>query len=139
MYKSKHPLYRTWESMLGRCYTKSATGYHNYGGRGIRVCDEWRHDFLAFLRDMGNRPPGHELDRIDVNGHYCKENCRWITRRENLKNKRDAYPREVKRVLRDMRSLFPDASQREIAKAVSDAFGVAFHYSRRILFLERWD
>lgn len=84
------PEYRAWASMIARCRYPSATGYADYGGRGIRVCDRWATSFEAFYADVGARPsPKHSLDRYpDVNGHYEPGNVRWATRTDQERNKR---------------------------------------------------
>lgn len=77
--------YKIWRGMLRRCYNKNRKDYPLYGGRGIKVSDEWVGDFLLFLNDMGFRPSNkHSLDRIDNNKNYCKENCRWSTQSEQM-------------------------------------------------------
>jgi len=75
----RSPTYRTWIGMVQRCTKPSHHAWGNYGGRGIRVCEQWL-TFVNFLEDMGERPEGTTLDRIDVNGDYDKGNCRWISR-----------------------------------------------------------
>lgn len=79
--------YRSWYSMKTRCANPANNNYVNYGARGITVCDEWQ-DFPAFLADMGVRPSGMSLDRIDVNGNYEPHNCRWATAYQQAQNKR---------------------------------------------------
>lgn len=84
----KHPLYCTWDSMKQRCTNPNNASYGDYGGRGITVCDEWV-SFEGFLKDMQESwREGLEIDRTDNNGNYCKENCRWVTHKENMKNRR---------------------------------------------------
>src|SRR5215831_675737 len=68
------PEFKIWLLMLDRCYNPRSSGYLNYGGRGIQVCPEWRHDFMQFYKDMGKRPKGKSIDRRDVNGFYSPEN-----------------------------------------------------------------
>lgn len=81
------PLYITWAYMMDRCYNSESRDYGRYGGRGISVCDRW-HDVNLFSLDIGKKPsPKHQLDRIDHNGIYCPENCKWSTAKENGRNK----------------------------------------------------
>jgi hypothetical protein len=80
--------WRSWVAMRRRCRDKSYHQYHLYGGRGISVCERWVDSFEAFLADMGERPAGRSLDRIDVNGNYEPSNCRWATAQEQTRNRR---------------------------------------------------
>lgn len=82
------PEYRTWKSIHTRCYNEKHKQYHDYGGRGIRVCDRW-HTYENFLADMGRRPSSeYSIDRRDNDLDYLPDNCRWATRREQGANKR---------------------------------------------------
>lgn len=86
--KTKSPEYYVWRGMLFRCNVASCSAYSNYGGRGIKVCERWNR-FDNFYADMGDRPsPQHEIDRIDVNKDYTPDNCRWVTVKEQQRNRR---------------------------------------------------
>ena len=78
---SRNPLYYLWHTMIARCHNPNHAAYRYYGARGVHVCDRWRESFEAFAADMGARPIGLELDRIDPMGHYGPGNVRWMNRR----------------------------------------------------------
>lgn len=80
---------KAYEHAKGRCFNPNNEKYPQYGGRGISMCDEWVYDFTAFLRDMGECPPGLSIDRVDVNGHYEPRNCRWANSRQQARTRTD--------------------------------------------------
>lgn len=111
--------YRSWRHMKDRCLNPKDEHYKDYGGRGITICQEWIDSFEAFFRDMGLRPSiEYTLDRIDVNGNYEPDNCRWATRQEQVTNKRNSrkilYKGEI-RVIAEWARLYgiPESTLRD--------------------------
>ncbi len=125
---STDPLYRVYSGMKARCTYPSVQAYRFYGGRGIRVCEQWSKDpqsFFSWARENGWRQ-GLELDRIDTNGNYCPENCRFVTHRENSQNTRrsKATPEQV----RAARALMAEGvSIKDAAAQAGVSYMVAWH------------
>ena len=91
--KTKHPLYSKWHTMKSRCNNSNNASYERYGGRGIKVCDEWENSFQAFYEwSMANGyKKGLSIDRIDNDGNYEPANCRWVTQEEQCNNRRTSH------------------------------------------------
>jgi len=90
--KNIWPEYHTWLGMRARCQNPKHHAFKYYGGRGITICDQWADNFLKFLEDVGRRPKGLTLDRINNDGNYEPGNCKWSTWKEQANNKRKRQP-----------------------------------------------
>lgn len=99
---SKSKTYSTWLNMKARCSNENNPNFSNYGGRGIKVCDRWINSFENFISDMGERPRGLTIDRIDVNGNYEPSNCRWASDKQQARNKRNTYIVEFNGVIKPL-------------------------------------
>jgi len=86
--KTGTPEHKTWVGMIGRCHVPANNAFEGYGGKGISVCTRWRESFEAFFEDMGPKPKGHTIDRINSSGNYEPGNCRWATQTEQSRNRR---------------------------------------------------
>lgn len=102
--------YRMWGSMISRCCNPNHPAFHNYGGRGIRVCDRWRNSYEAFLADVGRRPaPNLSIDRIDNDGDYEPGNVRWATMTRQNRNKRRTVMATIGNVTKPLADWIDDA------------------------------
>lgn len=87
---SNAPLYNVWQQMKHRCLNQNHSEYGQYGGRGINVCAKWANSFEDFYKDMGEKPTlNHSIDRVDNDKGYCKGNCRWATKKQQIINRRN--------------------------------------------------
>lgn len=141
--KSDTPEYTSWESMKQRCNNPNNKHYKNYGGRGIKFCKEWN-IFDKFLLDMGYRPgKKYSLDRIDVNGDYYKENCKWSDRYTQDRNRRNSVYLKYKGknyILQDLANLV-NLNQQTIQKrlkkgmSVEEAVSKQYKYTKNVVLL----
>jgi hypothetical protein len=128
----KSPTYKSWEAMRRRCANPAVVGYENYGGRGITVCERWS-SFDNFLADMGERPPGTTIDRVDTNGNYEPSNCRWATRKQQALTRRTTVLNETAvALIRYMHKR--GATPRQLGHA----FGVHYAYVSSVVSRRYW-
>lgn len=126
---SKTSEYRSWEEMRARCYRVKHHAYSRYGGRGVTVCDRWA-SFDNFYEDMGPRPEGTSIDRIDNDGNYEPSNCRWATRSEQNSNRSICMPEKHEQAIID--GIANRMNFREIARSIGRPLGsvTAWAYRR---------
>lgn len=134
MYDKTHRLHKVWASMLGRCYSPSINAYEHYGGRGVTVCEEWQDSFETFVVDMDGWWEGASIDRIDNDGDYCRENCRWANATTQARNQSKTIFNEVAVAAIRYCHEVNGKSAREIA----DAYNVRPQNIHGILRYECW-
>ncbi len=133
--KWKSATYVSWANMMQRCYDPKSDKFPYYGERGIRVCIEW-HDFKGFLKDMGERPPGMTLGRIDNDGNYEPGNCRWEDHEAQMTNRRNTVWVQVGDRSLSMAQLarevgvWPNAIRQHLKRRTGDEI-MAFYANRR--------
>lgn len=116
------PEYASWQAAKKRCVNPDDKDYPRYGGRGIVMCEAWLESFETFFKDMGHRPSGTTLDRVDTNGPYCLENCRWATGIEQSRNRRNSIFVEWRGCKRHLS---------EVAAEIGISYGAAFMRLKR--------
>lgn len=131
--KVRTPTYRSWDGIIQRCKNPRCKKYKIYGGRGILVCERWR-SFANFLADMGTRPDGMSIDRIDNGGNYEPGNCRWATAKTQARNTRSTKLCSLSAVL--MRYF---VARGEIQHDIAYAFGVTQSSVWAVLERRTWD
>jgi hypothetical protein len=132
----RSPEYSTWHAMVRRCTNPRCDSYPHYGGRGIRVCERWQSSFEAFLADMGPRPAGTTIDRIDVNGNYEPSNCRWADNKTQRTNQR--RPRGLKLDSTTAETIRVLVREGGAKRAVARRFGISPKSVRNICAGKTW-
>ena len=127
--------YSSWQSAKGRCYRESMPSYPHYGGCGITMCDRWRDSFAAFVADMGPRPDGATLDRIDPAGNYEPGNCRWASLSQQRRNQTVRGRKLAQRDAEQIRALAGTMTHRAIGKR----FGISHTMARHIIEGRYWN
>jgi len=126
-----HPLYPTWHTMMQRCYNPANAKYQRYGSRGIFVCDRW-HDVRNFVADLATKPLGLTLDRINNDGPYSPENCRWATPTQQARNRPQA------KLTEELRSRIRDEyAKTRSPKAVANMLGVQPYDVKNVVYGRR--
>lgn len=120
-------LFNAWSGAIDRCHNPENKSFNDYGGRGIEVCERWRNSFDAFVADMGVRPEGTSIDRIDVNQGYSPDNCRWADRFVQARNKRNTKLNET-----DIIDIVTAADMGVRPEAIAVFYGVTGAYVRRL-------
>jgi len=134
-HKSRTSIYKTWDSIMQRCLNPNASNYKNYGGRGIEICERWL-DFKNFYKDMGDRPKGMQINRINNEGNYESNNCQWVTNAENSRNKRTTKLTEW--IVRKIRFLYPYLYPKFSRDKIARHFKISTWALRDIINYKTW-
>lgn len=134
--KSKTSIYDIWHGMKQRCINPNNKDYEKYGGRGITVCDRWFNSFENFYTDMGDKPfKGAQLDRKENDKGYYKDNCRWVTSKQNNNNRRNPKGRKLTPIqIKEMRGIYPLLNMREL----SEKYNIAQTTVQKIIRYKIW-
>jgi hypothetical protein len=140
LHNKRYPLQASWRQMINRCYNEFSASYEDYGARGITVCDRWRdpvNGYARFLADMGPRPEGFSLDRINNDGNYTPRNCRWADLATQSRNKRWTKLKGED-VIEAFRMLDAGATQRAVARHYKcDQANIWRMNKRREIYIEQ--
>jgi len=136
---TKTRTYRIWTGMKQRCSNQKTNSYADYGGRGIKVCDRWLHSFENFLADMGECPPGLEIDRADNDGNYEPGNCQWATEKTQANNRRQGAYKTAKLGEKDVIAIRSETKQtRADYKRQAKNYGVSWQAIDKIMRRNTW-
>lgn len=127
------PTYKSWTEMKGRCLNPENNNYPGWGGRGIQICDRWKVSFQNFLDDMGEKPPGTTLERVDNDGNYEPENCIWADRTVQSRNR--SFTKLSEGLVAEIRE---DRASGMTLAEISAKYQISISHAHRVATGESW-